>query len=141
MADGFLDLPIHPIVVHFPIAMLTTAWVLLVLGHATADGKRRFLGHVFMFEAIGVLAFVPSIITGFRDAGWLEVFREASWSGPLLWHLVTGLLAGAVFSVHTWWRRRTVVEGRAIAVDLGLASVGFWLLLMTGLLAGEVVFA
>jgi uncharacterized membrane protein len=141
MEAGFLDLPVHPIVVHFPIAMLTVAWVLVVLGHATRDGEKRFLAHVSMFETIGVLAFVPTIITGFRDAGWFEVFRDTAWSRPLFWHLVTGLLTVAVFSVHTLWRRRTVIlEGRAVVVDLGLASAGFWLLAMTGLLAGEVVF-
>ena len=59
MEMGVLDLPVHPIVVHFRIAMLTTAWLLVVLGHVTRNGERRFLGHVSMFETIGVLAFVP----------------------------------------------------------------------------------
>jgi hypothetical protein len=32
-SDGLLALPVHPIFVHFPIALLTLVWVLVALRH------------------------------------------------------------------------------------------------------------
>ncbi|MFZ9016166.1 MAG: DUF2231 domain-containing protein [Ilumatobacteraceae bacterium] len=140
MFDGLLDLPVHPIVVHFPIAMLTMAWLSIIAVHAGWGDTARWQTLIGPFEWIGVVSFVPTVLTGFRDAGWFDLFTFASWSQPLIWHVVLGSTTVVVFSVHALWRRERDVIGRAVWFDVGVASVGFWGLVATGLLAGEVVY-
>ena len=71
---------------------------------------------------------------------WLDVFETTSWSQPLRWHIVFGLLTVLLFTTHAVWRRQRDVVGSAVRVDVGLASAGFWALVVTGLLAGKVVY-
>jgi uncharacterized membrane protein len=140
MFDGFLELPVHPIVVHFPIALLTITWALIVAGHAGWGDSERWLTHAPTLEWIGIIAFVPTVFTGFYDAGWFELFDDAPLSQPLIWHVLAGLTTVAIYTTHAVWRRGRAIEGTAVWIDLGLVSTGFWSLTMTGLLAGEVVF-
>ena len=143
--EGFFSLPVHPIIVHFPIVMLTIAWALLIVGHGLVPNQRRALDLAPTFEWIGVATFVPTVLTGFRDAGWFELMDHAELAQPLIWHVLAGLATIAVFTAHALWRRKVGIAKRQptkseSALDLGLPTFGFWLLVMTGLLAGEVVF-
>lgn len=137
--DAFLALPIHPAFVHFPVAMLSTAWVFVLLGHAT--GADRWYRLATNIEWIGVL-FIPLVIlTGIRDAEGLEFLFQPDWSQPLIWHFLVSLGAAAAFTGHAIWRHRTRTSGAPdMIIDLGLVTAGFWMLVMTGLLAGEMVF-
>lgn len=139
MESSFFDLPIHPIVVHFPIATLTLAWVSIIAVHAGWGDTERWSGFVRPLEWFGVVAFVPTVVTGFRDAGWFALFDAASFSQPLIWHVLLGLTTVVLFTTHLLWRGDRAVAGRAVWLDVGLSSAGFWALVMTGLLAGEVV--
>lgn len=140
MLDGFFDLPVHPVFVHFPIALLTLTWLLLIAGHAGWGDSERWLALAPMAEWIGVIAFAPTVLTGFRDAGWFELFDDVAFSQPLIWHVLLGLATVGVYTSHAVWRRGRTIEGASVGIDLGLASAGFWLLAMTGLVAGEVVY-
>lgn len=138
-AQDVWPLPIHPAIVHFPVAMLSTAWALTVLGHVTGWSRGQALAGTV--EWIGV-AFLPlTILTGFRDADWLGFLADPQWDQPLIWHFMASTVAAVLFSAHAIWRHR-VGTARASRpwVDLGLSSAGFWFVLVTGLIAGEMVF-
>ena len=137
--DDFWALPIHPPFVHFPVAMLSAAWGLIVLGYLS--GSARWHNLATNVEWLG-LAFVPVTgLTGLRDAEGPGFLVDIDWSQPLIWHVLASSLAAVVFAVHAVIVLRARRTGRPPAsVDLGLASVGFWLLLVGGLIAGEMVY-
>ncbi len=135
----FWSLPIHPIFVHFPIAMLTIAWLLIVLGHLTGIG--RWTGLARSIEWIGI-AFLPlTLLSGLRDAAGLDLATDLRWDQPLLWHILFGSAAAVAFVAHAVWRYHADHRGRAsVRLDVSLSSIGFWLLMMSGLVAGEMVY-
>lgn len=137
--DGFLALPIHPAFVHFPVAMLTTAWAITLTEHLTGSSRgARFAGTA---EMVGV-AFLPIVlVTGFRDADGLSLLADPQWDRPLVWHGLIAFVAAILFAAHAAWRqrageRRTTRPG----LDVGLSTAGFGALLFSGLIAGEMVY-
>lgn len=137
--EGFLALPIHPVFVHFPIALLTIVTVLVYLRH----GRGREEMETFIMPALTVgTAFMPLVfLAGLRDAGWGDLWRDRSWLEPLTWHAVSGTLTIVLFAAYLFVRRTWIqhdhVPGKA---DLYFSTAGLWLLLMTGLIAGEMVY-
>lgn len=136
---SFWSLPIHPAIVHFPVAMLSTAWFLTVVAHLTHPARGVDLSRAL--EWIGVLALPFAIASGLRDAG-LDFLAERRWDQPLIWHFLSATTAATLFTTHALWRR-AVGRDRALAapwIDLGLSTAGFWSLLIAGLIAGEMIF-
>lgn len=135
------DLPVHPAVVHAPLAMLVAAWVCVLLQQrtgATVWGER-----VRLFELIGVVALVPTIVAGFIDLRGFSVFTDPRWDQPLIWHSLAALLGATLFTAHWVFRRASTdtSHGGAAALDVGLATAGAWALLAAGAIAGEMVYA
>ena len=136
--DGIETLPIHPAFVHFPIALLTLTWIFVLAGHfRTALVPDLVVG---WFEWLGI-AFLPlTILTGVFDADGLGFLAERIWSQPLIWHFLAAISASIVFTGHALWRRKRTASDRNVWIDTGLVTLGFWLLLVAGLLAGEMVY-
>ena len=133
------DLPVHPAVVHFPIAMLTAAWVCVLLRHST--GSAAWRERARLFETIGVLTLPITIAAGFVDLRGLGTLAETRWDQPLIWHVITAFAGSALFAVHAFTSRRVNITDRATAaVDVGLSTVALWLIVLAGLLAGEMVY-
>lgn len=136
--SGIETLPIHPVFVHFPIALLTLTWIFVLLGRVRPSLAPPML--VGWFEWIGI-AFLPiTIVTGIRDADGFEFLTEPIWTQPLIWHFLAAISASVVFLTHALWRRKSTEEGRSVWIDTGLTTLGFWLLLVAGLLSGEMVY-
>lgn len=132
--------PVHPMVVHFPIALLTLTWGCLVLRYATAD--LRWDERARLFEVVGVLSLAPALVLGFVDARGISFLLDPRFDQPLIWHFLAGITASAAFTWHWAWRRgRDPAElvGSGAVRDLGLATVGMLALLAAGLLGGEMV--
>lgn len=137
---GFFRLPFHPAIVHFPIALLTVGWGLIYLRHwkSRSDLEPFISGSL----ALGVASLPFTLISGLMDAKWGELFTEWAWDDPLVWHFQFAVAASVVSTVHFVYRRMAVSSGTLSARrDILLATGGFWLMLMTGLVAAELVYA
>lgn len=135
-----LDLPVHPALVHFPIAMLVAAWVCVLARHglrsAVWDDRAR------LFEVVGVVTLPPVILAGVVDLRGLTPLLDARWSQPLIWHVLAALASSVLFAGHWYWRRnRDVTVGGAAVVDVVVSTAALWLLVLAGAIAGEMVYA
>lgn len=134
------DLPVHPVVVHFPIAMLCAAWVCLLCRYGLREA--RWGERARTFETIGVATLPVTIIAGFVDTRGFEFVTDVRWDLPLVWHAIVSLAAAVVFAGHWWWQRAVRSPSMRTAVtDLGWATLGLWGLVLTGAIAGEMVYA
>lgn len=124
---------------HFPVALLTIASFLVSYRHWRGrDDLETFIGPSL---ALSVATFPLVFLAGLRDAGWSELWTELVWSAPLIWHAIVGTLTIVTYTIYFVVRQRWVATGNVpVNADVGFAISGFWLLLMTGLIAGEMVF-
>ncbi|MGH2758557.1 MAG: DUF2231 domain-containing protein [Actinomycetota bacterium] len=134
-------LPVHPAIVHFPVAMLSAAWVCLLLRYGTGD--ERWDARSRLFEIVGVVALPATIVAAFIDTRGIGFLLEPRADAPLIWHMTTGLLTAIAFTAHYLWRRKRPakeITGRRAIGDVTLATFGMLALVAAGLLAGEMVF-
>lgn len=133
-------LPLHPAVVHFPVAMLTATWVCLLARYLT--GRLEWDRRADLFEVVGVLTLPVAMITAVIDTRGLGFVLRPRWDVPLIWHALAGLAVALIFAGHLRWRRQRCAElvGRQAVIDLSLVTAGLWCLLVTGLIGGEMVF-
>jgi uncharacterized membrane protein len=135
-------LPVHPMLVHFPIATLVLFWALLIVRYVTGDEKwdeRARLLHV-----VGVATLPVAMVAALVDTRGIGFVTNPRWDAPLIWHAFAGAAAAAIFIAHFAWRRgRTPAQlsGRLAALDLAWAGAGLWFLVAVGLIAGEMVYA
>ena len=134
---GLIPLPIHPVFVHFPIALLTIVWALTAYSHW--KGTDRFDDSLGLAEVLGVSLLPLVVAAGFFDADGFEVLTSPEWDQPLIWHVFAAVGASAIFGGHLWWRHAS--SGQDKRIDVAITTAGMWLLLIAGLLAGEMVFA
>ena len=84
--NWFVEMRIHPIVVHFPIAMLTLAWVAIVAVHAGWGDTSKWKAYIGPLEWFGVIALAPTVLSGFRDAGWMELKIATLGGFSIMWY-------------------------------------------------------
>lgn len=134
------ELPVHPAVVHFPVAMLVVATVCIVLRYLLVDAA--WAERARTFERIGVALLPLTVLAGFVDTRGIDFLRDPRWDQPLIWHFVAASVTTVVFFAHFLWSPRieTVPDPRTATIELGLVLGGTWGLLLTGAIAGEMVY-
>ncbi len=134
-------LPVHPAIVHIPIAMLSVAWACLLLRYVTGD--ERWDGRSRLFEIVGVVALPLTIVAAFIDTRGIDFLLEPRTDAPLIWHMTSGLVAAGAFAGHYLWRRRhqaAEITGMRAVGDVALATLGMVALLAAGFLSAEMVY-
>lgn len=134
------ELPVHPIAVHFPLAMLAAAWVCILCRYGLRDA--RWSARSRLLESVGVATLPVTIIAGLIDTRGIQFVTDVRWDQPLIWHAIASLAAAATFTGHWWWQRTPrAATTRVALIDLGGATLGLWALVLTGAIAGEMVYA
>ncbi|MDQ7844385.1 MAG: DUF2231 domain-containing protein [Armatimonadota bacterium] len=126
---------VHPLLVHFPVALWLTSFLFDLLSLRTSD---RFYATASRYLiGLGVLGAVGAIITGFVDylplraQGVGQTFIDRHRTHSLLAYVVTAVYAG-IFLLR--WRKRGPAGGVAVA----LAGLGAVLIAITAYLGGEI---
>lgn len=127
--------PLHPMLVHFPIA----CWSLAVV----ADMAALLLGVPAGQWAPGLLAVGCATAVLAMLAGMLEVGRvpEGAALRTLYAHMALMLLALCVFAARLFWGRQQGLVGMPDAIALLLDGAGFALLAVGGWYGGKLVYS
>lgn len=141
---------LHPAVVHFPIALLMTAPVFVVMGVVWGSRSREMFTAALLMLLLGTAGAWLATATGDAGEKWAkgvagasEVLHEHEEHGELARNLFTGLsLAIAILTVALWVRSRPPgLGGRLLAavVWLGLFAWPALTLAQTAHLGGRLV--
>jgi uncharacterized membrane protein len=125
--------PIHPILVPFPLGLLTTSFVFDVVHLLTGNGKWSEIS--FWMIAAGVIGGLAAAVFGLID--WLAIPSGTRAKVVGLWHGTTNVVMVTLFIVS--WVLRADAPGApgTIAVLLSFVAVG--LASLGGFLGGELV--
>ena len=143
----FLGHPLHPIVVHFPIAFFTVYGFLLLIEDATRNGLvRAWKGQPNLDESarlllnLGLLSLILVIPAGINDnEGVATIFTDQA----VFLHALSGTIVTLLFLVHYILRVRLKERAWEPPVKifyLGTAWLGALLTGLTGFLGGNLVY-
>jgi uncharacterized membrane protein len=125
---------LHPLAVHFPLALWLTSALFDLLAWRREDPLYRRAA--YWLVGLGLLGAVLSIALG-----WVDLLAQESagvGAGLVIrhrMHSVAAYAATAVYGMNFGWRRRTA--NRLSATLLALSLVGALLVAITGYLGGD----
>lgn len=125
---------VHPLVVHFPIALWLTSTFFDLLAWRRGDALYRRMA--YWLVGLGLLGAIVSIAFGWVDL--LKLERQGIGTGLILRHRVHSAVAYAAtvtYAVNFEWRRRT--QNRCAVALVVLSLVGAILISITGYLGGQ----
>lgn len=125
---------LHPLAVHFPLALWLTSALFDVLAWRRADSLYRRAA--FWLVGLGLLGAILSIALG-----WVDLLAQESagvGAGIVIRHRVHSVAAyaaAAVYGMNFRWRWRT--QNRVSAILLALSLTGAVLVTIAGYLGGD----
>ena len=126
--------PIHPILVPFPIGLLTTSVIFDVVHLVT--GAARWAEISFWMIAVGVVGGLLAALFGLVD--WLAIPSGTRAKAIGLGHGLSNVLMVALFALS--WLLRSGAPGDPGVLPIVLSFVGVGLASLGGFLGGELVF-
>jgi uncharacterized membrane protein len=126
--------PIHPILVPFPLGLLTTSVIFDVVHILT--GGARWAEISFWMIAVGVLGGLLAAVFGLID--WLGIPSGTRAKAIGLGHGLSNVLMVALFAAG--WLLRTGAPGDPGVLPIVLSFLGVGLASLGGFLGGELVF-
>ena len=125
--------PVHPMLVVFPLGLLGTAVVFDIIRLVTSNGYWSEIA--FWMMAAGISAGV--IAAPFGAIDWMAIPSGSRASRVGFLHGLGNVVVLALFA-FSWWMRRDV-PGVPGVLALTASFLGFFLVLATGWLGGELV--
>jgi uncharacterized membrane protein len=125
--------PIHPILIPFPLGLLTTSVVFDVVHLLTASGRWSEIS--FWMIAAGVIGGLAAAVFGLID--WLAIPSGTRAKAVGLWHGTTNVVMVTLFIAS--WLLRADAPGDPGTVALVLSFVAVGLASLGGFLGGELV--
>ena len=124
---------VHPILVVFPLGLLSTAVVFDLVGLGSGDGSWHAMA--FWMIAAGIIGGVLAAVTGFLDYRGIPRNTRARSVG--LWHGTGNAVVLALFAASWLLRRPDPANPATLALALSFAGVA--VALVAGWLGGELV--
>lgn len=125
--------PIHPMLIPFPLGLLSTAVVFDIIALATGSGKWSELAYWMI--AAGIVGGLAAAVFGLLDWLSIPVGTRAKQIG--LWHGAGNVVVTGLFAVSWLLRRRDPANPGGAALALSFVAVA--LALGTAWLGGELV--
>lgn len=133
----FMRHPLHPMLVHFPIAL----WILsLALDLFTLFfGPNNNLVRAALYAMVGgtgmaVLAAIPGLVD------WADIRADNQAKKPATYHMWLNMAAILLYAFNIVLRFGAIDENRTPGVELLLSIVGVLLILASGYLGGTIVY-
>lgn len=125
--------PIHPMLIVFPLGLLSTSLIFDLIHLATGEG--RWAEIAYWMIAAGIIGGLVAAVFGTID--WLAIpSRTRAWAIGL-WHGLGNVVVMLLFIVSWFLRRGEPDDPSAAAIVL--SACGIALALVTGWLGGELV--
>ncbi|MEJ0021885.1 MAG: DUF2231 domain-containing protein [Candidatus Doudnabacteria bacterium] len=131
---------IHPIFVHFPIALLTTYAVLELLRFDFINRQPYWFYVKAVLVILGALSGYVTIVTGLMAE---SLIKDQSSHTLISTHELWAITSIGIFSIialvylWSWWNSRFGMKSKLVLV---LALAGILCLLITGALGGSIIF-
>jgi uncharacterized membrane protein len=126
--------PVHPILVPFPLGLLTTSVIFDIIHLLT--GGARWAEISFWMIAVGVIGGLLAAVFGMID--WLAIPPGTRAKAIGLWHGLSNVGMVALFAAS--WLARAPAPGDPGVVPIVLSFLGVGLASLGGFLGGELVF-
>ncbi len=134
----WLKHPLHPLLVHIPVAVWPAALLFDVLSRLNFGGN-TLVRLSFFCIALGLASTLPAIPTGLVD--WLEIKKEKPAWKIGLYHMSVNLVLTIVFAVNLGLRVSTFQSAGVVAsAPVALSAIGTGLLFLSAYLGGLMVY-
>ena len=137
LLQGGRGRPLHPMLVHFPVALYPTSLVFDVLSHLSEDGN-PFVRGAFALIVIALVVSVLAVAAGFADFLLIENGTR-TWRIAVL-HMSVQLVTAGLFLANAVLRGRDLDVTATPAGPIILSLVGLLTLTLGAALGGELVY-
>ena len=137
LLQGGRGRPLHPMLVHFPVALYPTSLVFDALSHLSEDGN-PFVRGAFTLIVIALVVSVLTVAAGFADFLLIEN-GSRTWRIAVL-HMSLQLVTAGLFLANAVLRGRDLDVTATPAGPIILSVVGLLTLIVGASLGGELVY-
>lgn len=137
LLQGGKGRPLHPALVHFPLALYPTSLLFDWLSHLVDNGNPYVKG-AFALILVGLVVSVAAVITGFADFLLIEGASRA-WKLAVT-HMTFQLVTGGLFLANAILRVRDLDVTASAIGPIVLSVVGVVTLAIGGFLGSELVY-
>jgi uncharacterized membrane protein len=137
LLQGGRGRPLHPMLVHFPVALYPTSLVFDVLSHLSDDGNPFVVG-AFSLIVIALVVSALAVAAGFADFLLIENGTR-TWRVAVL-HMSVQLVTSGLFLANAVLRGRDLDVTATPTGPIVLSAVGLLTLTLGSALGGELVY-